>query len=520
MTVAERGARAPGCAADPAGIRVSGGRGGTAARLEDLRRAALELRAAADLLDDATATLATAERVTWAGADALTAGQHARVALAPLRRGPTTTAATAVRVRDLARALDRTAETYAAAEHGAERLVRGLTAVGATLLAETPLRFLAGHVVVGGLAGGLLLEGAVHRATGRWVGPADLVRSGAAEAMLHGAATFLRALQPGLQLPVRAPVGEAVAPLARHLGTGEVRVRPLLPSLAQRLGVAPAPPPIVVPLVGAGLPTAHAAPRSIGAVLRDVDTGYDGALGTVAVTRLDHPDGTRSWVVAIPGTEDHRLVTSNPLNHPSNLRLMAEQAAASAALVARALAQAGVRPGEPVMLAGHSQGGMAAMQVAADPAVRSRYSITHVLTAGSPIAGMAVPPDVRVLSIEHTTDPVPITDGAPNPDAPHRTTVRVELAQSPDVDDRLAARGVMDAHGSEVYVRSAERIAERASAHPSLQDWDASARAQIYGAGATTATTTEYQGTNVLHRDPEPPADARRRAAPAGASGP
>lgn len=487
---------APACAAAPIGIRITGGYGGTAARLEDLRRAAVELRAAADLLDDAAATLVTAERVTWSGPDALTAGQHARAALAPLRRGPATPAATAARVRELARSLDRAVEGYEAAESGAERVVRGLGAAGATLLAETPLRALTGQVVVAGLVGGLLLEGAAHRSTGRWVGPADLVRSGAAETMLHGVATYLRALRPGLQLPVRAPVGEAVAPLAHRLRAGDVRVVPVLPSLAQRLGVAPVQPTVLVPVLPRW-PRTTEGPRSTADVLADVETGYKGARGTVAVSRLDHPDGTRSWVVAVPGTEDHALRTTNPLNDVSNVHLSTGVTAASAVLVVGALTRAGVRPGEPVMLAGHSQGGMAAVRVAADPAVRERFTITHVLTAGSPVAPMPVPPDVRLLSIEHTTDLVPVVDAVPGTDAPNRTSVRVELAQSPHVPDRLAARGVLDAHAPEAYVRSAVRIAEHPSAHPSLRDWDASVRDRIYGAPGTTATVTEYQGTIV-----------------------
>lgn len=497
---------APSCAALPAGIAVLGGRGGTAARIEDLHRAALELRRAADLLDDATATLATAERVTWAGADPLVSGQHARTALAPLRRGPATPAATAARVRELAQSLDRAAETYAAAERSALGTVRGLGAWGATLFAETPLRFLTGQVVVAGLTATLLLEGAVHRSTGRWVAPDDLVRTGAAETLLHGVATYLRALRPGIQLPVRHPVGDAVAPLAWRLGTGRVRVTPVVPVLApvtQRLGVASTHPTLLVPPPPAPLP----APRTTADVLAAVDAGYEGGPGTVAVTRLDHPDGTRSWIVAVPGTEEFGVGTPNPFDTPSNLRLMAAgteasvAVAASAGLVAGALAQAGVRRGEPVMLAGHSQGGMAAMRVAGDPAMRERYTITHVLTAGSPVAPMPVPRDVRVLSLEHTTDLVPITDAVPAPDGPNRTTVRIELADSPEVEDRLAARGVVDAHGSDVYVRSAARIAASVRGDPSLQDWDESALAQVYGAEQTTATTTEYAGVNVRAGD-------------------
>jgi hypothetical protein len=469
--------------------QVVGGVGGTTARLEDLGRAALALRGAADRLADAAATLAAADRATWVGPDVLIAGQHARTALAPLLRGPGCPAAAAERVRDLARSLDATAGTYARAESSVTQGVRGLGALLVTALAESPLRVATGALVMGAAVGAGLGELEVHRRTGRWVGPTDLVRSGMVELGIHGASTYLRALRSGIQLPVPFPAGPAVEPLARRLGTGQVVVTPVISARSA--------------------PTVDRAPRGTGDVLRGVEHGYDGQPGTVAVTRLDHPDGTRSWLVQVPGTEEGGIAGSNPMDMSSNLRLIAGQAAASSTLVVAALRMSGVPRGEPVMLAGHSQGGMAAMAVAGDPAVTSRYTITHVLTAGSPVAGMSVPASTQVLSLENRTDPVPALDGAPNPDEPHRTTVRVDPATSADPRDRLAANDLLASHGIDTYARTADRVETELADDPSVSAWLDSARTQVYGPEGTTASVTEYQGVNVARRAPGSAAGTR-----------
>ena len=72
----------------------------------------------------------------------------------------------------------------------------------------------------------------------------------------------------------------------------------------------------------------------------------------------------------------------------------------------KAQAQAG-RAGlaEPVLLAGHSQGGIAAAALAADPGFRRRHPVGAVVTSGAPIARMALPPQVSVLALEHAPGP-------------------------------------------------------------------------------------------------------------------
>ena len=68
------------------------------------------------------------------------------------------------------------------------------------------------------------------------------------------------------------------------------------------------------------------------------------------------------------------------------------------------------------MLTGHSLGGIAAASLAADSGFTSRFHVTSVVTAGSPIARIDVPASVTVLSLEHEQDVVPMLDGRRNDD--------------------------------------------------------------------------------------------------------
>ena len=172
----------------------------------------------------------------------------------------------------------------------------------------------------------------------------------------------------------------------------------------------------------------------------------------------DGPDGpVVRWIVQVPGTQvwDPRS-GRDPSDLTSNLELMDDGQAALADAVAEAMAAAGVGPHDPVLLTGHSQGGIAAVAVASDPRVRSRFGGVHdVVTAGSPVGRFPVPDDVHVLSLEHTSDPVPRLDGVDNPDRPHWTTVRT------DVRDRLAdeVRGLPTAaHDMDEYTGTGRAV--------------------------------------------------------------
>ena len=70
------------------------------------------------------------------------------------------------------------------------------------------------------------------------------------------------------------------------------------------------------------------------------------------------------------------------------------------------------------MLMGHSQGGIAAMALATDDAVRAEFDITTVFTGGSPVGRFELPDGVTAISLEHVQDPVPRLDSQSNPDLP------------------------------------------------------------------------------------------------------
>jgi hypothetical protein len=207
-------------------------------------------------------------------------------------------------------------------------------------------------------------------------------------------------------------------------------------------------------------------------------------VSVVHVERLVTPDGVR-WVVTLPGTADWSpLAGRTPFDLTGDVRLMAGRDSAGRAGVVAALRAVGVRPGEPVMLAGHSQGGMVAAALAADPRVRREFTITHVVTAGAPIGLVPVPRDVRVLSLEHTEDLVPRLDGRDNPGRAGWVTVTagartpIPAPRSLDVGDLAASvRGLIPglitrpvlAHSREVYRRTGLLV--DTSSDPVLAAW-------------------------------------------------
>ncbi|MGH8901177.1 MAG: alpha/beta hydrolase [Egibacteraceae bacterium] len=149
----------------------------------------------------------------------------------------------------------------------------------------------------------------------------------------------------------------------------------------------------------------------------------------VRVVERTMPDGSvqRSYIVDIPGTKDWQVnpaqdrTSLNDLG--TNLRALSGDTTSYERGVAEALRRAGARPGDPVMLVGHSQGGMVAVRTANSFVASGRFAVTHVVTAGSPVAVMPVPRTVQVLSLENAHDIIPHLDAGDNPDAPNRTTV-------------------------------------------------------------------------------------------------
>lgn len=114
------------------------------------------------------------------------------------------------------------------------------------------------------------------------------------------------------------------------------------------------------------------------------------------------------------------------------------------------LRAAGVPSGAGVALVGHSQGGLTAMRAATSPGM-SRYRVTHVITAGSPISRLEPSAGANTLSLEHRRDLVPRLDGADSSGRQRHITVRTNGPLG----------SVQAVHASESYAVTAARIDSR-----------------------------------------------------------
>ena len=147
------------------------------------------------------------------------------------------------------------------------------------------------------------------------------------------------------------------------------------------------------------------------------------------------------------------------------------------------MTQAGIHAGDPVLLVGHSQGGMAA---AALLSRGSDFHVSNVVTAGSPTAQVdGFPTGSHVLSLEHSGDVVPLTDGSPNPDSREQVTVTF-------VEE---SAGLTDSHSYGHYLSGAAAV--DASADPSTVEQLASLRDHGFlsgpGSGAPTISSQVFQ---------------------------
>ncbi|MCK9794524.1 hypothetical protein M1843_12280 [Isoptericola sp. 4D.3] len=206
--------------------------------------------------------------------------------------------------------------------------------------------------------------------------------------------------------------------------------------------------------------TADLYPQGSGIVGRP---GAGAPQGSLVVQEVTHADGSTSWTVLIPGTQSTASAT-NPFDAATDLELMAHEASDVSAAVDLALDDAGAGPAEPVVLVGHSLGGIAAVALASSREFRAKHPVGGVVTAGAPTATFAVPAGVPVLHLENDEELVPAVDGrssAENPASVDRVTVGRRLLDSTDARDVAAAGSIALAHTMPTHLRTLE--AARAS---------------------------------------------------------
>ncbi|CUR60665.1 conserved hypothetical protein [metagenome] len=193
--------------------------------------------------------------------------------------------------------------------------------------------------------------------------------------------------------------------------------------------------------------------------------------GAITVQRLTAPAGGARWILYAPGTDDR-----HPFHGGDAVRDLGSIAANAAGLPStygdglyQALRTAGVGRDEPVLIVGHSLGGMLAInQLHRHP----DYAITNVVTLGSPIAGQDIPSGVRVLSLENRGDLVPLALGERNEPTAQHVTVEFSDA-STDVE-----------HGLGHYHSGAEAVDR--SDDPAIVEQRAALGGFLTGAGASS----------------------------------
>lgn len=245
-----------------------------------------------------------------------------------------------------------------------------------------------------------------------------------------------------------------------------------------------------------GVPKPHAVD---GTSVRDLGDLMNGSSAIDAIGNDDFSDirivesagPPRSYIVQIPSTQVWDPGAGPVANDfTSDIVAMQGEQTALAAAVLEAMRAAGISPTDPVMLEGFSLGGITAGLIASDPSVP--FNVTHVVTAGSPIARYDIPDDVQVMSLEFTEDPVARLEGRGNPDSANWTTVQAEAPRIIDpATQELETQdpGIASAHNSQRY----EQLADQATGagDPSVDTFVDSADGFFTG----DQTVVDYRGT-------------------------
>lgn len=191
---------------------------------------------------------------------------------------------------------------------------------------------------------------------------------------------------------------------------------------------------------------------------------------------VDPATGKGAWTVILPGTSTFAPNGKNAFNTHGNLiaasgrKSPAEEAVFAA--LRQAMAKEGVAgKGEPVMVVGHSQGGMVATNMARHSG--SEFNISHVVTYGSPVGHLKVPQQTQVLNVENTQDLVPQLDGRATGDGePNR--LRATFTDPGSLTGKDGKPDPIEAHDMSRYAKNYATMTTRSSANPALSQFETS----------------------------------------------
>ncbi len=207
---------------------------------------------------------------------------------------------------------------------------------------------------------------------------------------------------------------------------------------------------VVTPIAAVPQPASDFA--SLFTVQQEIDLRGGTSFADIRITRLD----SGAWTVQIPSTQGSfidPMAASHPNDVVADVVAMSGAQTALGRAVTAAMTEAGIGANDPVMMVGFSLGGITAAQLVSDPDFP--FTVTHILTAGAPIASFDIPETVSVLSLELTQDAVPKLDGRSNPS---RSTWSTLEGDAPRLEGETAAPGIAGAHNTLRYAAFARQL--------------------------------------------------------------
>lgn len=287
---------------------------------------------------------------------------------------------------------------------------------------------------------------------------------------------------------------DQVADLLQH-GTPPTSTEGLaVAGLLALLGIVVRPPGNSAELVieaGPALePPAAASPTDVARRVAMVNEEAEGGTAVVEVQKIEHLNGTVSWVVAAHGAKS--LDSSQPMAWGQTPGVYMKLDSVAPEMIRDAMEAAGIAPGEPVLMAAHSLGGMSATRLANDADFRRRFTVGAVMTFGSPVSHMPSPPGVPTMNVRQEEDLVPALsgeggtrDGGP---AEREEVISRSLTGEGTSGDPFAS----GAHDMPNYVETME-LAE-SEPRAGLEDWDAATK-DLFAEPGAVVTATTYRGT-------------------------
>lgn len=366
----------------------------------------------------------------------------------------------------------------------------------------------------------------------RWTGTMALNAVGEAERSLRAVRAELQRISSQIRdCRYEYEMAEARAVTARAVGIPDIQAelerhadfwrtgflnRSALENLTGHAAVAI---PLLKTLVEGAIPQLRPRPvevRQEESILIDLDPSPSGLLerirlidergeGFIEVIEVDK-DGGKAYVVVIPGTQLHgEEADRNPFGLSGIVDGIGNSSGNVNRAVLEALKATGAEEGATVVGVGYSQGGIHAMNLAANKDFLGEYDLKYVLTAGSPVAGITPLADVSTLHLEHRADWVPGADGAANRDARNQVTVTMTNDLYVQIGEDV---GIGPGHQLSGYQDSARLVS--ASNDPSLVQSTAALGAVLGAGGTATATRFSLSRTKAPASNPHA-ADLRRQ---------